>query len=133
VDKPLDVRVPLQSPANVNCCHSLPAPPEYAASCVADLQICAQKRSAFHRAVPQKKQQKRLTPGPSASNPELSDMGQVSSPNIQVAQKEMWKWPWTIGKIQKAVERLKREKKVETESVVEGGRACVLVRCKRTV
>ena len=52
---------------------------------------------------------------------------------VKVAKKEMGKWPWTIGKIQKAVGRLERDKKVETESVVLGGRACVLVRCKRTV
>jgi DNA-binding PadR family transcriptional regulator len=49
------------------------------------------------------------------------------------AKEEMVRWPWTIGKIQKAVERLEKAGKIETESVVQGGRACVLVRCKRTV
>lgn len=42
----------------------------------------------------------------------------------QQAEKEMGRWPWTIGKIQKAVERLKAERKVETRSIVKGGRSC---------
>ena len=49
------------------------------------------------------------------------------------AETDMGSWPWTFGKIQKAVRRLELDKKVETESVMQGGRACVLVRCKRTV
>jgi len=46
------------------------------------------------------------------------------------ARLEMGKWPWTIGKIQKAVERLKKEKKVETRLVINGGRSCQEVYCK---
>lgn len=46
------------------------------------------------------------------------------------AKEEMSKWPWTFGKIQKAVERLKKEKKVETRLVVRGGRSCQEVFCK---
>lgn len=49
---------------------------------------------------------------------------------LKKAQEDMKKWPWTIGKIQHAVERLAGAEKVETQSVVRGGRACVLVRCK---
>lgn len=49
------------------------------------------------------------------------------------AKEEMAKWPWTIGKIQKAVERLEKAGKIETEKTILGGRACVLVRCKQTV
>lgn len=51
----------------------------------------------------------------------------------QKAEEEMGKWPWTIGKIQAAVRRLESDRKVETETVLQGGRACVLVRCKSTV
>lgn len=40
------------------------------------------------------------------------------------AEKDMWRWTWTIGKVQKAVERLKKEKKVETRLVINGGRSC---------
>ena len=46
------------------------------------------------------------------------------------AEEEMPKWPWTIGKVQKAVERLKKEKKVETRFVVKGGRSCQEVYCR---
>ena len=46
------------------------------------------------------------------------------------AEEEMPKWPWTIGKVQKAVERLKKEKKVETRFVVKGGRSCQEVFCR---
>ena len=46
------------------------------------------------------------------------------------AEEEMPKWPWTIGKVQKAVERLKKEKKVETRLVVKGGRSCQEVYCR---
>ena len=46
------------------------------------------------------------------------------------AEEEMPKWPWTIGKVQKAVERLKKEKKVETRLVVKGGRSCQEVFCR---
>ena len=46
------------------------------------------------------------------------------------AEEEMPKWSWTIGKVQKAVERLKKEKKVETRFVVKGGRSCQEVYCR---
>ena len=46
------------------------------------------------------------------------------------AEEEMPKWPWTIGKVQKAVERLRKEKKVETRFVVKGGRSCQEVFCR---
>ncbi len=46
------------------------------------------------------------------------------------AKEEMPRWTWTIGKIQKAVERLKKEKKVETVLKVNGGRACQEVYCR---
>jgi len=48
----------------------------------------------------------------------------------QTAKKSMKKWEWSIGKIQKAVRRLEESGKVETETVISGGRACVLVRPK---
>lgn len=48
----------------------------------------------------------------------------------QKAAEEMSRWPWTIGKVQAAVKRLEEAKRIETESVIQGGRACVLVRCK---
>jgi hypothetical protein len=48
----------------------------------------------------------------------------------QKAEAEMSRWPWTIGKIQAAVNRLAAAQRIETESVIQGGRACVLVRCK---
>jgi DNA-binding MarR family transcriptional regulator len=46
------------------------------------------------------------------------------------AKEQMGRWPWTIGKIQQAVRRLENAGEVETESIVQGGRACVLVRCR---
>ena len=49
---------------------------------------------------------------------------------LKKAEEEMPKWPWTIGKVQKAVERLKKEKKVETRFVVKGGRSCQEVFCR---
>lgn len=48
----------------------------------------------------------------------------------QKAEAEMSRWPWTIGKIQAAVRRLESDRKIKTESVVQGGRSCVLVRPK---
>jgi hypothetical protein len=45
----------------------------------------------------------------------------------------MPKWPWTIGKIQKAVERLKKDHKIETVLKVNGGRACQEVYLRGTV
>lgn len=52
---------------------------------------------------------------------------------IQKAAKESMKnWNWSIGKIEKAVRRLEESGKVETERVISGGRACVLVRPKQT-
>jgi hypothetical protein len=49
------------------------------------------------------------------------------------AEEEMPKWPWTIGKIQKAVERLKKDHKIETVLKVNGGRACQEVYLRGTV
>ena len=40
------------------------------------------------------------------------------------ANEEMGRWPWTIGKVQKAVQRLKKDGKISTRLVVNGGRAC---------
>jgi len=48
----------------------------------------------------------------------------------KAASESMQKWHWSIGKIQKAVRRLEESGKVETETVISGGRACVLVRPK---
>lgn len=46
----------------------------------------------------------------------------------KAAQSKMPQWNWSIGKIQKAVGRLKELEKVDTETVLSGGRACVIVR-----
>lgn len=46
----------------------------------------------------------------------------------QVAEKDMGQWHWTVGKVHKAVARLEKAGKVETNSEVIGGRACVQVR-----
>lgn len=43
---------------------------------------------------------------------------------VKKAEEEMPRWPWTIGKIQKAVERLKKDGKIETSLKINGGRAC---------
>jgi hypothetical protein len=51
----------------------------------------------------------------------------------ETAKKEMnlmGECNWTTGKIQKAVERLKKEEKVETRLVINGGRSCQEVYCK---
>jgi DNA-binding PadR family transcriptional regulator len=48
----------------------------------------------------------------------------------QKAEEEMGRWAWTIGKIQAAVRRLEDEGKIKTETVVHGGRSCVLVSLK---
>ena len=34
---------------------------------------------------------------------------------VRIAKKEMPKWPWTVGKIQKSVQRLEKSKKVKVE------------------
>lgn len=44
---------------------------------------------------------------------------------LQNARLEMKLWPWTIGKIQKAVERLEKDAKITKTSTMKGGRACV--------
>ena len=61
-----------------------------------------------------------------------------SSPGLNLyqiqkaAQSKMPQWNWSIGKIQKAVGRLKELEKVDTETILSGGRACVIVRpCKK--
>jgi DNA-binding PadR family transcriptional regulator len=48
----------------------------------------------------------------------------------KAAAESMQKWKWSIGKIQKSVQRLEESGKVETERVISGGRACILVRPK---
>jgi hypothetical protein len=42
----------------------------------------------------------------------------------KLAEIEMPRWDWSYGKIQKAVQRLKKEKKVSGRIKVDGGRAC---------
>jgi|GEM_PF-1150328 len=51
------------------------------------------------------------------------------------AELEMPRWAWTIGKVQKSVERLKRETKdgqpvLYTRLIVNGGRACQELYCR---
>ena len=51
------------------------------------------------------------------------------------AKLEMPRWPWTIGKIQKSVERLKKETKegkpiLDTKIKVTGGRSCLQLYCR---
>lgn len=49
---------------------------------------------------------------------------------MKQAQKDMARWPWTVGKIQASVSRLEKAGRVEKKSVVVGGRACVQVYLK---
>jgi hypothetical protein len=48
----------------------------------------------------------------------------------KIAQKEMPRWPWSIGKVHKAVQRLKIAGKIETRYIVNGGRNCQLLYCQ---
>ncbi len=38
--------------------------------------------------------------------------------------------PWTIGGIQKSVQRLRKAKKIETRLKVNGGKSCLELYCK---
>jgi hypothetical protein len=49
------------------------------------------------------------------------------------AKEEMSRWDWSIGKVQKSVERLKKEHKVQTRLIINGGRSCQQVYCSPTV
>lgn len=55
----------------------------------------------------------------------------LTADGARVNEYQVWKYcsknmfgTWTIGRVQKAVIRLAMRRKIETESVVEGGRAC---------
>lgn len=54
---------------------------------------------------------------------------------VEVAKTEMPRWTWTIGKVQKSVERLKRETKagqpiLTVKLKVVGGRSCLQLYCR---
>lgn len=51
---------------------------------------------------------------------------------LKAAEKEMDKWSWSIGKIQRSVQRLASAKKVETNTAFQGGRASVCVRLRQS-
>ena len=44
---------------------------------------------------------------------------------LKKAKEEMGKWPWTIGKIQAAVNRLEKDEKITKTTKLKEGRACV--------
>jgi len=51
---------------------------------------------------------------------------------LKAAKKDMSKWGWSIGKIQRSVQRLASAKKVETDMAFQGGRASVCVRLRQS-
>lgn len=46
------------------------------------------------------------------------------------ANEEMGRWNWSIGKVWRAVNRLKKAGKVETRIKQIGGKSCLEVHCK---
>jgi hypothetical protein len=73
-------------------------------------------------------------------NPELTDIQVLTlirsypGTNIyqinKIAKIEMPRWSWSVGKIHKAVQRLKKGNKIEGRIKISGGRACQELYCK---
>jgi hypothetical protein len=49
---------------------------------------------------------------------------------LKYARSEMPKWNWSRGKVHKAVQRLKRDKKIDTRLRVNGSRSCQELYCR---
>jgi hypothetical protein len=72
-------------------------------------------------------------------NPEFTDIQVLmlirSHPGSNIYQLnkaapiEMPRWTWSIGKIHKSVQRLKKEKKIEGRLKINGGRSCQELYC----